>query len=70
VPGGAQARGSGLKLVALASIEDDGGAMLGEPSRNGEPDSLGRSCDERALAGQVEQFKCHGGTFSMRAGWN
>ncbi len=44
--------------------------MLGEPSRDSEPDTLGRPCDERAFAGQVEQFKCHGGTFSMRAGWN
>ena len=37
--------------------------MLGEPSRNREPNSLGRSCDERSFARQVEQFKCHGGTF-------
>jgi hypothetical protein len=39
--------------------------VLGEPSRDGEPDPLRRSCDERPLAGQIEQFECHGGTFSM-----
>jgi len=43
--------------------------MLGEPSRNGEPDSLGRSGDERSFAGQVEQFKCHGGTLISSEAW-
>jgi hypothetical protein len=65
VPGCGQACSGSLKLVALASVQNHGGAMLGEPSRDGEPDPLRRSRDERPLAGQIEQFECHGGTFSM-----
>jgi hypothetical protein len=40
--------------------------MLSEPSSNGQPNSLRRSGDERAFAVQIEQFKCHGTTFSKR----
>ena len=66
VPGCGQACSGSLKLVALASVQNHGGTMLGEPSRDSEPDPLGRSCDERPLAGQIEQFECHGGTISMQ----
>ena len=65
MPGRGQACRGSLELVALASVQNHGGAMLGEPSRDGEPDPLGRSGDERPLAGQIEQFECHGETFSM-----
>src|SRR5581483_10542305 len=60
-----QARRGRVELAAVASVQDDSGAVLGEPTRDGEPDTLGRSGDKGALACEIEQFKCHGTMFSI-----
>ena len=59
VPGSGQVLCRGVKLAAIPSVQHDGGAMLGEPAGDGEPDALRRSSDERPLARQIEQLKCH-----------
>jgi hypothetical protein len=59
VPGGRQFRRRRSKLAAVAAVEDNFGAVFGKTSREREPDALRRTRDERPLAGQFEQFKCH-----------
>jgi hypothetical protein len=59
VPGGRQFRRSRSKLAAVAAVQDDFGAVFGKTLREREPDALRRARDERPLAGQFEQFKCH-----------
>jgi hypothetical protein len=59
VPAGRHLRCRRGELVAIATVQDDLGAMVGEALRDRKSDALGRTCDERPLAGQIEQFECH-----------
>ena len=59
VPGGRQFRRGRIKLGCVAAVEDDFGAVFGKALREREPDALRRAGDERPLARQFEQFKCH-----------
>jgi hypothetical protein len=59
VPGRRQFGRGRIKLAGVAAVEDDLGAVLGQALCEREPDALRRAGDQRPLAGQFEQFKCH-----------
>src|SRR5262249_31737931 len=47
------------EFVAVTTVQDDLGAMVGEALCDCKSDPLGGACDQRPPAGQIEQFECH-----------
>lgn len=59
VPGRRQSRRRGIELGCIAAVKNDFGAVLGKALRKRQTDTLRRAGNERPLAGQRKQFKCH-----------
>ena len=62
VPGGRQFRRGRIELAGVSPVEDDLGAVFGKALSEREANALRRAGDERPLARQFEQFKCHSAT--------
>jgi hypothetical protein len=59
VPGGRQFRRSRIKLAWVAAVQDNFGAVFSKSLRERKSNALRRAGNERPLARQLKQFKCH-----------